>query len=68
MTKKRIAGITTEPNRLITRQQLSEHTGLSLRAIDTGTAERRIPYHRIGRSVRFDLGEVLAATKVEVAI
>ncbi|MEL6706018.1 MAG: excisionase family DNA-binding protein [Bacteroidota bacterium] len=42
----------------LTRQQLAELTGWSLRKVDYLKAERRIPYIRRGRSVLFPTAEV----------
>lgn len=49
----------------LTENQLAEVLQISARTIRRRCAERRLPFHRIGNRVRFDLSEVLNATKVE---
>ena len=47
----------------LTERQLAEALQVSPRTIRRRVSERRIPFHKIGRSVRFNLSEVLEATK-----
>jgi excisionase family DNA binding protein len=49
--------------RLLSTQQLAEAVGLSEWTIRKLVRERRIPYLRIGRSLRFDYAEVREATR-----
>lgn len=53
----------TEQLSYLTASQLAEALKVSVRTIKRRVSERRIPFHRIGHSVRFDLSEVLEATK-----
>lgn len=49
------------PVRMITRQQLAAHVGLSVRMIDELTHTGVLPYFKIGKAVRYDLAEAEAA-------
>ena len=46
--------------RLLTIDQVAEHLGTSRRHIRRLIAERRIPYVKVGRLIRFDPSEVAA--------
>jgi excisionase family DNA binding protein len=48
---------------LLTCEELARELGLSRSHVFELAAERRIPSYRFGRSLRFKLDEVLAATK-----
>ena len=43
---------------LLSKKQLAERIGVSARTLDTWIEQRRIPYLKIGRTVRFSLSEV----------
>lgn len=45
---------------LLDIDQLAEHLGTSHRHIRRLIAERRIPYVKVGRLIRFDPGEIAA--------
>jgi excisionase family DNA binding protein len=51
---------------LLTCDELARELGLSRSHVFELAAERRIPSYRFGRSLRFDLREVLAATRAAV--
>ena len=42
------------PKRLLTIQELAEFTGLSIQTIYKMVNQRRIPYVKVGRLLRFD--------------
>lgn len=44
--------------RLLSIDQLADHLGTSPRHIRRLIAERRIPYVKVGRLIRFDPGEI----------
>ena len=55
-----------EPNPLVallSKRQLAERLGVTSRTIDTWMAQQRIPYLKIGRSVRFSFDEVSSHLK-----
>lgn len=54
-----MAGPETLP-RLLTIDQLAEHLGTSHRHLRRLIAERRIPYVKVGRLIRFDPAEIAA--------
>jgi excisionase family DNA binding protein len=41
--------------RLLTIQEASQYTGLSVHTLYTMVSQRRIPYVKVGRLVKFDL-------------
>ncbi len=43
---------------LLSKKQLAERLGVTARTLDTWMVQRRIPYLKIGRTVRFSLSEV----------
>ena len=51
------------PAQKITRQAAAAHTSLSLRYLDQLTANGFIPYYKIGKSIRYDIGELDAALR-----
>jgi excisionase family DNA binding protein len=44
--------------RLIDIEQLADHLGVSVRHVRRLVSERRIPFHKWGRLLRFDIDEV----------
>lgn len=42
----------------ISRQELAQHCGISLRHVDNLTKRGTLPFYKIGKSVRYDLAEV----------
>ena len=42
-------------HRLLTVQEVSEYTGLSVHTLYTMVSQRRIPYVKMGRLTKFDL-------------
>lgn len=44
--------------RLLTIDQLADHLGVTVRHIRRLIAERRVPYVKVGRLVRFDPAEI----------
>jgi len=44
--------------RYIGPQELAEYLGLPLNTVRSWTWQRKIPFHKFGRLVRFDLREV----------
>lgn len=50
-------------HRLLTKPQLAEYLRVSCRKLELMMARGQLPHVRIGRSVRFDLTEVLASLK-----
>jgi excisionase family DNA binding protein len=54
--------------RLVDIEQLADHLGVSVRHVRRLVSERRIPFHKWGRLLRFDIDEVnkwLDQTRVE---
>jgi excisionase family DNA binding protein len=49
--------ISTNP-RLLTIDQLAERLGITVRHVRRLVAERRLPYYKVGRLVRFDPAEI----------
>lgn len=47
----------------LTRQQLAAHLALSLRYVDELTRCGKLPFFRIGKSIRYDVAEVEAALR-----
>ena len=52
-----------DQNTLIGAHELAERLGTPVRTIYDLAARGDLPHYRIGRGVRFDLGEVLHATR-----
>lgn len=55
--------MTTSPDalpRLLTIEQLADHLGSTPRHVRRLVAERRVPYLKVGRFVRFDPVEIAA--------
>ena len=53
---------------LVSIEDLAEHLGVSVRHVRRLVSERRIPFHKWGRLLRFDIDEVnawLDATRIE---
>lgn len=53
---------------LVSIDDLAEHLGVSVRHVRRLVSERRIPFHKWGRLLRFDIDEVnawLDATRIE---
>jgi excisionase family DNA binding protein len=53
---------------LLTIEELADHLGVNVRHIRRLIAERRVPYMKVGRLVRFDPADVavwLARTRVD---
>ncbi len=53
---------------LVSIEDLAEHLGVSVRHVRRLVSERRIPFHKWGRLLRFDIDEVntwLDATLIE---
>lgn len=53
---------------LISLGEAAQILGVSTRTVQRLIDRREIPSYKIGRQVRLDLGEVLAATKVEAEV
>lgn len=51
---------------LITADALSQQLGIKTQTVYLWVRQKRIPFYRVGRLVKFDLDEVLAHFKVEV--
>ena len=47
--------------RLLSRKEMARYLSISERKLSTMMTNREIPFIKIGRSVRFDLGDVLDA-------
>ncbi len=47
----------------LTRHQLAAHLALSLRYVDELTRHGKLPFFKIGKSIRYDLAEVEAALR-----
>lgn len=47
----------------VTRHQLAAHLALSLRYVDELTRCGKLPFFRIGKSIRYDVAEVEAALR-----
>ena len=45
-------------NKLLNKKELSNYLGLSVGKIDTLIKDNKIEYYKIGRNVRFKIGEV----------
>jgi excisionase family DNA binding protein len=43
---------------LLTIDQLAERLGITVRHVRRLVAEKRLPYYKVGRLVRFDLAEI----------
>ncbi|MGI8753206.1 MAG: helix-turn-helix domain-containing protein [Acidimicrobiales bacterium] len=43
---------------LLTIEELAEHLGVTVRHVRRQVAERRVPYLKVGRLVRFDPDEI----------
>jgi hypothetical protein len=63
MQDQTIPAASSIPARKITRQAAAAHTSLSLRYLDQLTANGFIPYYKIGKSIRYDIGELDAALR-----
>ena len=46
----------TQPLRLITIRQAAGYTGLSVHTLYTVVSQRRIPFVKVGRLTKFDVG------------
>ena len=55
--------IETPRGELLKKAQLAEELNISTRSVENFMRRGWIPYVRIGRSVRFDLADVLATVK-----
>jgi excisionase family DNA binding protein len=56
------------PTELLTIEEAAERIKMSVRYLRRATAERRIAFHRLGRSIRFDPADLAAfvqANRVE---
>ena len=56
------------PAELLTIEEAADRLKMSVRYLRRAVAERRIPFHRLGRSIRFDPGDLAAfvqANRVE---
>lgn len=51
--------------RFVTDKELAEHLCVSVHAIRQWRKQEKIPYHKLGRSLRFRVSEVLAKLKGE---
>ncbi len=47
--------------KFVTTDELAEYLKVSVHAIRKWRRQKKIPYHKIGRSLRFRVSEVLAA-------
>ncbi len=47
--------------KFVTADELAEHLKVSVHAIRKWRKQEKIPYHKIGRSLRFRVSEVLTA-------
>jgi excisionase family DNA binding protein len=47
----------------VTAKQLAAHLNVSVHAIRMWRKQEKIPYHKLGRSLRFRVSEVLAQLK-----
>jgi hypothetical protein len=54
------AGSSGEPARLLTAEELETATGVPASWFAAQARERRIPFRKLGRYVRFDFAEVMA--------
>ena len=53
---------------LLSKKHLAQRLGVSARTVDTWMATGRVPYLKIGRSVRFSLGDVARHLKEKYRI
>jgi excisionase family DNA binding protein len=51
---------------LITANQIAERLGIQSQTVYLWVRQKRIPFYRVGRLIKFDQQEVLAHFKVEV--
>ncbi len=51
---------------LITANQIAERLGIQTQTVYLWVRQKRIPFYRVGRLIKFDEQEVLAHFKVEV--
>ena len=49
--------------RLVTAEELARHLSVSVHAIRLWRKQEKIPYHKLGRALRFRVSEVLAKLK-----
>jgi excisionase family DNA binding protein len=56
-TRRSVTDINTIPQ-LLTIEQLAERLGITVRHVRRLVAERRVPYLKVGRLVRFDPSEI----------
>lgn len=49
---------------ILTAEQLAKRLQLTTRVVEKHVSQKTLPFHKIGRNVRFNLFEVLEATKV----
>jgi excisionase family DNA binding protein len=59
----RVATMPTDPEPLLTPEQLAEAIGMSRKSVYRLAREGAIPSYRFGDSLRFKLGEVLEAAR-----
>lgn len=50
-----VKGESTLQRRLVTVEDIATYTGLSIHTVYTMVSQRRIPYVKVGRLVKFDL-------------
>ena len=51
--------------KFVTSSQLAEHLNVSIHTVRKWRKYKMIPYHKIGRSLRFRISEVLSALEGE---
>ena len=51
--------------KFVTAEELAEHLSVSVHAIRLWRKQEKIPYYKLGRSLRFRVSEVLARLKGE---
>jgi hypothetical protein len=52
--------VSTSPSELLDADQLEEHTGIPAGWWMTQARERRLPFRKLGRYVRFELSEIMS--------
>lgn len=55
-----LGGTTTPLPQLVGIEELAAHLGVSVRHLRRLVSERRIPFHKWGRLLRFNISEVVA--------
>ena len=63
MVAERVAERLANRQQLVGRGELAKASGLSVRTIDRLAAEKKLPLHRSGRRVLFELEQALAAIR-----